>query len=139
MNDKLLNDVKAMDAIRLLVSKGYTVNTVFNAMCYREEVRQEQDEIHSEVMGMSGLTDWEDKQVSGIFSNGSEYRMFDEIFCCNCNKYVPWEEATDDNPECSIEAAIARAQFDIDSFPHEFIQRRSGNELPYCTEWEGGE
>ncbi len=59
MNNKLLNDVKAMDAIRFLVAKGYTGHDVFSAMCYQEELKQGQDEIHSEIMGMSGLTDWE--------------------------------------------------------------------------------
>ncbi len=61
MNDKLLNDIKAMDAIRLLVAKGYTADSVFSAMCYQEEAVQEQDEFHSEIMGMSGLTNWEAK------------------------------------------------------------------------------
>ncbi len=74
--------------------------------------------------------------MDAVFSNGTEYMMFDEEFCCNCKKYVPYEKATDDNPVCPIEDAIAQAMFEIELFPHKFIKRDSVTGPTYCTEFE---
>ena len=74
--------------------------------------------------------------MDSVFANGAEYRMFDEAYCCNCKKYVPWEEATESNPVCSIEDAISAAMFDKTLFPHEFITRDSADRLPRCIEFE---
>jgi len=74
--------------------------------------------------------------VDSIFANGAEYRNFDNTYCCNCKKYVPWEESTEDNPVCHIEDLIAQAMFDEKKFPREYIKRDSVKGLTYCTEFE---
>ena len=74
--------------------------------------------------------------ANSIFANGTEYMVFDEAYCCNCKKYVPWHEATKNNPVCPIEDAIAMAQYDEKKFPYKYIKRDQPNEFSYCTEFE---
>lgn len=70
-----------------------------------------------------------------LFSNGTEYEIFQYNFCDKCSKFVYWEEATDDNPVCPIEEAMAQACFDETKFPHEFIQEDEQG-YKHCTEFE---
>lgn len=69
-----------------------------------------------------------------MFSNGTEYEIFQYNFCDRCARFVHWEEATKDNPVCPIEEGMAQACFDETKFPHEQIREdEQGNKR--CTEF----
>lgn len=42
-----------------------------------------------------------------MFSNGTEYQMFLEMFCFKCKKYVDYEETAPERPVCQIEEKLA--------------------------------
>ena len=69
--------------------------------------------------------------MNRMFSNGTEYMVFQEQNCDRCGHYVDWEEATPDNPVCPIEERLAAAMFDESVFPHEHLAENEKGFL-YC-------
>lgn len=75
------------------------------------------------------------------FSNGTEYQLFIEKNCDRCRKFVPWEEATAEKPECKIEAGLSEAQWDPDRWPSGKIKMNQdvtngGFFIPHCVDFE---
>lgn len=69
------------------------------------------------------------------FSNGTEYMIFNEEYCCRCKRYVPWEEATEDNPVCPIEDKLSEATLNESVFPHKQVKLNDKGYV-YCILWE---
>lgn len=71
------------------------------------------------------------------FSNGEEFRLFMGKNCEQCDNYVNWEDATEEEPVCPIENQIFEAMFDESKFPNEYIVEEldeSGRPyVPICT------
>lgn len=52
-----------------------------------------------------------------MFSNGAEYRIFMNEYCCKCSKFKVDSEGIPHINSCSIEKKIAEAMFISESFP----------------------
>lgn len=56
-----------------------------------------------------------------MFSNGTEYCMFMDIFCYKCSKYKDDKDGIPYKNSCSIEKKIFEAKFEPDKFPKDNV------------------
>lgn len=72
-----------------------------------------------------------------MFSNGTEYMMWLEENCCQCKKYVTFEEATKENTVCHVEDAIAVYACTEENWPEEV--KKNGIYVGKCEKFEKSE
>lgn len=70
-----------------------------------------------------------------MFSNGEEYRMFLDMYCFRCNKYVPFEEATAKRPVCPIEEKLALCSFTGEEKHWPKQVKRADGGCWKCSQW----
>lgn len=61
-----------------------------------------------------------------MFSNGTEYHIFLEMYCFRCSKYKADKDSIPYRNSCSIEKKILEASFGEDAFPKENVYRVEG-------------
>ena len=72
-----------------------------------------------------------------LFSNGTEYMSFLEVNCLRCKKFVHPDDATEENPCCPIEEAIALAGCGIDEgFPWDKLTENGYMHRYDCADFE---
>lgn len=56
-----------------------------------------------------------------MFSNGTEYHIFIDTFCCRCSKFGTDKEGIPYSNSCSIEKKISQAMFEAEKFPKDNV------------------
>ena len=72
------------------------------------------------------------------FPNGSTYWLFNDSFCCRCDKYI-LDDMGEPLPEsCKIADAVERAQFDDSAWPGNDIVE-TGKMFHLCLRFKSGD
>lgn len=64
------------------------------------------------------MSEYMRKECKHIFSNGTEFELFNEQYCCKCSRYR--------NGKCRIYTAIIKAMFNEKYFPYKDLWEYEG-------------